>query len=208
MDGTFKVAPRLFLQLLTIHVMLDGKVIPCVYCLMVSKSKISYKRVFRSIKDHTDHQHLPALQPITIMTDFEQAMMDAITEEFPGAQSRGCLFRYTQALWRKIQALGSQEDYNEGGELQDCCRQMMALPFLPEAEIQVAFGWLSDIGHDLHPTMQAFTDYINQQWVNNGQLPLARWNCHGADVRTNNGVEGWHSRFNRKVGWPIQIPGR
>ena len=86
---------------------------------MVSKSKISYKRVFRSIKDHTDHQHLPALQPITIMTDFEQAMMDAIAEEFPGAQSRGCLFHYTQALWRKIQVLGLQEDYNEGGELQD-----------------------------------------------------------------------------------------
>ena len=134
------------------------------------------------------------------MTDFEQAMMDAIGEEIPGAQSRGCLFHYTQAVWRKIQALGLQKDYNEGRELQDCCRQMMALPFLPEAEIQAAFGWLLDIVHDLHPTMQAFTNYINQQWVNNGQLPLARWNCHGADVRTNTGMEGWHSRFNRKVG--------
>ena len=199
MDGTFKVAPRLFRQLFTVHVMLGGKVIPCVYSLMASKSKIAYKRVFRALKDYVDQQHLPALQPISIMTDFERAMMDAVDEEFPTAHSRGCLFHFTQALWRKLQGLGLQETYNEGAELQDCCRQMMALPFLPEAEIPNAFAWLSDLGNDLHPAMPVFIDYIDHQWVSNGHLPLAKWNCHRMDIRTNNAVEGWHSRFNRKV---------
>ena len=30
-------------------------------------------------------------------------------------------------------------------------------------------------------------------------VPLLLWNCHRLDVRTNNGVEGWHHRFSRRV---------
>ena len=190
MDGTFKVAPRLFRQLFTIHIMIAGKVIPCVYGLMALKSEMSYKWIFREIKDHVDQQHLPPLQLVTTMTDFERAMMDAVDEEFPAAQSRGCLFHYTQALWRKIQGLGLQVTYNEGGELQECCRQLMALPFLPVEEIPNALGWLIDIAQGLDPAMQGFTDYVDRQWVSNVHLPLAKWNCHMVDVRTNNGVEG------------------
>ena len=120
-------------------------------------------------------------------------------EEFPAAQSRGCLFHYTQSLWRKSPGLGLQVTYNEGGELQECCRQLMALPFLRVEEIPNAFGWLIDIAQGLDPAMQGFTDYVDRQWVSNVHLPLAKWNCHMVDVRTNNGVEGWHSRFSRKV---------
>ena len=42
MDGTFKVAPDMFRQLFTLHVLKSGKVLPCAYGLMVSKRKAPY----------------------------------------------------------------------------------------------------------------------------------------------------------------------
>ena len=199
MDGTFKVAPRLFKQLFTVHVMLEGKVIPCAYALMASKSKRSYQRVFRELKDYVENMHLPELHPVSIMTDFEQAMLNAIDDEFPLAQSRGCLFHYTQCIWRKIQYLGLQPPYNEGGDLQDVCRQIMALPFLPVDDIPLAFAWVEEWAQDLSPAMIELIGYVDRQWVDNASLQRSRWNCHNIDVGTNNGVDGWHSRFNRKV---------
>ena len=165
MDGTFKVAPRLFKQLFTVHVMPEGKVIPCAYALMASKSKRSYQRVFRELKDYVENMHLPELHPVSIMTDFEQAMLNAIDDEFPLAQSRGCLFHYTQCIWRKIQYLGLQPQYNEGGDLQDVCRQIMALPFLPVDDIPLAFAWVEELSQDLSPAMIELIGYVDRQWV-------------------------------------------
>jgi hypothetical protein len=38
MDGTFKVSPKIFYQLYTIHCLVDGNVIPCLYVLLPNKS--------------------------------------------------------------------------------------------------------------------------------------------------------------------------
>ena len=46
MDGTFKVTPRLFRQLFTLHVMMQGKLVPCVYALMLCKQKSAYSEFF------------------------------------------------------------------------------------------------------------------------------------------------------------------
>ena len=85
-----------------------------------------------------------------------------------------------------------QDLYNAGGDLQDCCRQLMALPFLPEDQVTAAFDWLEEITSDLN--LQQLTDYMRTQWIENASVPMSLWCCHGRDVRTNNGVEGWHHR--------------
>ena len=36
-------------------------------------------------------------------------------------------------------------------------------------------------------------------WLN-GDFPPAMWNVHAATTRTNNVVEGWHSRLNKAIG--------
>ena len=86
---------RLFRQLFTLHVMMQGKLVPCVYALMLSKQKSTYKRVFRGLKDAAEEHHLPAIAPESVLTDYEHAMLDAIHDEFPAAERKGCLFHYT-----------------------------------------------------------------------------------------------------------------
>ncbi|KRX15683.1 hypothetical protein T07_7561 [Trichinella nelsoni] len=36
-----------------------------------------------------------------------------------------------------------------------------------------------------------------QEWMTNERLPL--WNVHNVNIRTNNHLEGWHNRLNRKA---------
>ena len=38
-----------------------------------------------------------------------------------------------QVVYRAIQRLGLSTDYSNTDDVEHCCRQLMALPFLPEA---------------------------------------------------------------------------
>ena len=44
-------------------------------------------------------------------------------------------------------------------------------------------------------------DYINT-WINGSKWKPASWTVYHQSVRTNNDVEGWHHRMNRKAQKP------
>uniref|UniRef100_T1ITD8 MULE transposase domain-containing protein n=1 Tax=Strigamia maritima TaxID=126957 RepID=T1ITD8_STRMM len=74
-DGTFKVVPRLFTQLFTLHVAIGGsdetkRILPVVYCLMERKTKESYIAVFARIKWLTEFYGLE-LDPDNIISDLK-----------------------------------------------------------------------------------------------------------------------------------------
>lgn len=199
MDGTFKSAPRLFVQLFTIQVVRGNKTIPCIYGLLPTKRKRCYKNVLRIVKDAVAERHLP-LQPTSIMVDFEVGLINAIQDEFPNADAKGCLFHFSQAVWRHIQHLGLTQRYKADGEFKSVCRQLMALPFLPEGDVEQAYAFIEQtaIDNDIDDIDDLFA-YYQEQWMT-GTISIATWNCHGRDIRTNNAVEGFHHRFNRVIG--------
>ncbi|KRX63685.1 hypothetical protein T09_8898 [Trichinella sp. T9] len=47
-------------------------------------------------------------------------------------------------------------------------------------------------------TLAALFQYFRQEWMTDERLPL--WNVHNVNIRTNNHLEGWHNRLNRKAG--------
>src|ERR1043166_4851337 len=95
MDGTFKSVPILFQQLYTIYVPVGGeensRIFPMVYVLMTSRSEESYKRVFEELTELGNQADLDLSPPIVI-TDFEQAAINAIQFEFPDSIRKGCFF--------------------------------------------------------------------------------------------------------------------
>ena len=80
MDGTFKTVPTIFRQLYTIHGSIGGndnsRIMPLVYALMSSKSEECYKRLFQDLIDFGEEEDIH-LQPQFILTDFEQAAINA-----------------------------------------------------------------------------------------------------------------------------------
>ena len=110
-DGTFKVAPPLFTQVFTIHVVRDRKSVPCEHSLLSSKRKVSYRGVLRNIKNFCEEHHIQ-LALATVTVDFEIGLVAAISDEIPATILHACYIHFTQAIWRKIQFLGLIQQYN------------------------------------------------------------------------------------------------
>ena len=206
-DGTFKSAPQLFTQIYTIHAMKYDNVIPTIFVLMPNKTQSSYNQLFSALK-----RLKPNLNPISIMTDFEQSAINSIKEAFPHALQRGCFFHLSQCLWRKIQQIeGMQEKYKTDPDFALQIRHLAALAYVPEADVMTSFENLLDSQYytENEGFLQPLIDYFEDTWIGRMDrrnrrrqplFPISLWNCHEAAKsglpRTNNSVEGWHRGFN------------
>ena len=113
-DGTFKYSPHPFKQMYTFHILKDGFYVPLVHFLVFNKTYQTYKKAIELLIS-TCHQEGINLRskPLSIMVDFEFAMIKAIREQLPAAQLKGCRFHLHQNWWRKIQNLGLAPTYKE-----------------------------------------------------------------------------------------------
>ena len=103
-DGTLKSVGAPFVQLWSIHLFISHgdsvKQVPVLYSLMSGKSTEDYKVILEHISQSN------ALEIQSVVMDFENATWNAFRDIFPEADRKGCHFHWTQALWRKVQALG------------------------------------------------------------------------------------------------------
>ena len=102
MDGTFRAVPSLFRQLCSLHVIYHGQMIPVVYFLLPDKEKITYSRMFGLIQTCAASLNV-SFKPMKFLTDFEAAILQSIHEVFPEATRKGCLFHFSQCIWRSVQ---------------------------------------------------------------------------------------------------------
>ncbi|XP_069102221.1 uncharacterized protein [Argopecten irradians] len=77
-------------------------------------------------------------------------------------------------------------------------KQLLALPFLPSAQIEPAFRNLSARANT--PELRDLVSYIDSQWIRSRVWSPTNWCVYRQPVRTNNDVEGWHHRLNGKAG--------
>ena len=197
-DGTFKIAPRLFHQVLTVHCFKHGKQFPLVYCLLPGKSRSVYDKCFSIIGDKVNNLgFLPVVQRIT--TDFELALIQAAEAQFPGATSKGCFFHFSQAVWQRVQQLGLQQAYRTDPSMSKFVSKIVALSFCPVRFVRVS--WIAiKANAPLLTNVDDLCEYFENTWLN-GDFPLRSWNHYDTDgPRTNNHVEGWHSKMNTIAG--------
>ena len=74
---------------------------------------------------------------------------------------------------------------------------MFALPFLPADHIPDAFAKLRTKATG--PALNAVMQYVEDTWMTSTLWPVSAWSVFGRSVRTNNDVEGWHHRLNRRA---------
>ncbi|KAB0805089.1 hypothetical protein PPYR_02059 [Photinus pyralis] len=205
-DGTFSSAPALFQQLYTIHVVHGGLVIPALYALLPNKTKATYQRMLQHIKVLQ-----PGLQPRRLMTDFEQAAIQAFDEEFPNIEKTGCFFHLSQSVWRKVQNEGLTARYQNDHEFSRWIRMIPSLAFLPPDRVTQSFEDLlddPDFPQEALPIANYFEDTyigrINRRGRQAPLFPIQFWNVYQRTLngqhRTNNDVEGWHRSFQETCG--------
>nr|XP_018908476.1 PREDICTED: uncharacterized protein LOC109038019 [Bemisia tabaci] len=213
-DGTFKSVPNQFLQLYTLHGLFMGVVLPLVYMLCSNKTEDTYNVLYQQLKIYAVSINVHQVHFQHALTDFEIGNMNALRRAFDGIQINGCLFHFGQSLWRQIVNKGLRNAYldTENSEIRKHLLELMALPFIPEEDLVATFDSLVE---EIHEDVLEFAEYIERTYVRGRRgrgrrravpplFPPRVWNCYTLVLedrhRTNNVVEGFHSKFNRLVG--------
>ncbi|XP_047037258.1 uncharacterized protein LOC124642701 [Helicoverpa zea] len=106
MDGTFKICPKCFCQVYTLHADIGSNeeyvnVVPVLYALLPDKTRATYEILFQMIKSQVKEW-----KPTHISMDFEVSAILAIRNLFPDVKIVGCYFHFNRSLWRKAKQLG------------------------------------------------------------------------------------------------------
>ncbi|KAL4154075.1 hypothetical protein QTP88_001908 [Uroleucon formosanum] len=194
MDGTFKSAPKLFLQIYTLNYCVQGIMVPMAYALLPNKTSATYNRIFNLIKEAAIRIDL-IFNPKCFQIDFEIGMIMAIKELF-GHQTKikGCLFHFGQSVWRKVQNVGLYEEYKNNAEVTLTVRRICALALVP-------IDTIDDIKYD-YKYLTKLVNYFVDTYLNYDLCHFHRkmWNHFETEgSRTINHLEGWHAALNRAV---------
>ena len=71
----------------------------------------------------------------------------------------------------------------------------MALPLLPAEHIRASFDFLERHVRD-QPVLTSLCTYLREKWIDSTVWPIQDWSVYRKSIRTNNEVEGWHTRMN------------
>ena len=141
-DAKFKTVPSCFYQLLIIHCIILDTIVPVLYVLMTSKSRLLYDSVSLQIRCLA-----PGFRPQHAVSDYEHALFSSIKLAFD-SETQGCYFHFRQNLWRKWQQLGLSTIKVK--EVNTWLNMVMSLHLLPSTAIRQAFFELSPSLFDIN----------------------------------------------------------
>ena len=153
----------------------------------------------------------PNMQPTRILCDFELAAVNAFQEQFPNATICGCFFHLAQNMQKHLAQQGLRERYNNEPDFALSAKMILALAFVPIAQIDKAFDQLSEsLPNELQGLCNWFEDnYIGRPGRRGNArrpplFPVAMWNLHDRVVqgvdRTNNHSEAANRRLQNELG--------
>jgi hypothetical protein len=191
-DATFDSCPPPFKQFYSIHgdqgsTTETTKTKPLIFALLSNKMQSTYELMFRIIKSQ-----LPKYRPKLFHCDFEVAAINALLLVYPKVQIIGCYYHWHRCMWRKAKSLKKNKSKAEKRIVSLCA----ALPLLPQEMLINAWQYI--IEESGHLSMESFTiTYVQRTWIKEKYLSLL--SVFGRRHRTNNILEGFHSKLNKVI---------
>lgn len=133
------------------------------FILMSRKTKSAYRHIFRYIKNNL----IDLGQSVSVMTDFELAMRNALAEVFPGVKLKTCWFHFVQAAKKRASQTPLLLPYLfQNAEARSIYYKLLSLPLLPPDCIEEEFKKLKVLALANHRMYFAdFIKYFEQQWI-------------------------------------------
>jgi hypothetical protein len=119
-----------------------------------------------------------------------------------GVQATGCLFHFTQNIYRHIQSIGLQHGYNTDNPpgVRRWLRRLMALPLVPTLRLPGVYQAIVAQSPQI-PEAALMHQYIHDTYMDPvaALFGVQHWNVYGVVNRTTNMCEGFHSALNSVV---------
>lgn len=204
-DGTFKVAPYMFYQLIVLHGHFLGKSYPIIYVLMKNKTENQYVRILKQIKNMTK------INPNLILTDFEKALNNALESVFEQSKLQLCFFHLSQSIWRRIQEYDLVKNYKQDIDFANIIKKIILSAFLPEDKIIHYYKKLKiELKKINNMNIEKLLKYLDYTYFGNSEIPykapifdVKKWSVYermlNNEPRTTNGAEAWHKSINSQI---------
>ena len=178
----------------------DEKMLPLVYVLMQKRTYKAYSEVFDQLKRIAKDKYNSLLSPEIALTDFEKAARKALKYHFSNIKLKGCFFHFKQAVGRWIFKNGYKQTYNINTEFKQWFRKLTSLAIVPLDKILEAWDIVQLESLSMKVNVKPILKYFQNTWMINGHFPPEEWNQYGSmDDRTNNFVESYNSKINKKL---------
>ena len=130
-NGIFKVVSKPFVQSLSIYafVQKEGcvKQVLLLCCLMSRRRTRDYKLLLKKIRTILEND----IRVEAIVSNFERTLWRAVKDILLHVSHRGCVFHWSQAVWRKMQEVGLATLYSSDNKVHKFCRKLLALRNVP-----------------------------------------------------------------------------
>lgn len=97
-DGTFQYCPKHFLQMFTIHGLINDYYIPLAFFLLPNKETKTYEKAFDYLNEECMKYNF-TFAPDTVFADFEVAIYNALRVVWTEANIKGCRFHLGQSWY-------------------------------------------------------------------------------------------------------------
>ena len=189
-DGTFKIAPKGFTQIMTIICKHRNTNFPCCYIVLSNKTEAVYLIALSHLKNLFILNKF-GIRLKSVMCDFEQGLSNAFLKVFEEPEIKNCYFHYCKALYKKVSKLGLKKE-----SLQSNTILLMAfLKIIPHLQLKEAKGFFDDLKAcflKISPSYRSLLNYYESNW-------LGQYFVEGPD-RTNNICESFNRVINQSVG--------
>lgn len=128
---------------------------------MTKRTTECYNAVFEFIE-----KRLLKLEPDEFITDFEQAMRNAIQKRYPNAVLRGCWYHFCAAIRKKMMSLGLHSLLKSNSKAAKIKIMLMNLPLLPAKHFSEGYQHIKCKArkYGLLQKFQKFFVYFENYW--------------------------------------------
>ena len=126
----------------------------------------------------------------------------SLRENFPGISIHGCLFHYSQAIYKRVGFLGLTGLYKQDTHVREVVRKLFALPLLPHRRMVEVFASMLVAAEDADydPKLSELLSYVDKTWFHSPIWSSKEICSYQRLVRTNNDCEGYHRRLKERCG--------
>ena len=202
--------------------------LPVLFCLVKGKDEQTYTKLLSLVEDLANAEGLRVFdRPVTLMCDFEQALINAVHQHYKSVVVKRCFFHFVQNLRKKAKnitavkkAMGKRSKARWLAE--KIKRQLMLLALVPLELItpdlvEFIIPTWKDGCKELPEAFEKLKQTLLRTYVGTPTegtstvqpplFPPALWSVSGMVSRTNNAAESVHARMNSEVHGKLSVFG-